>query len=272
MPTLRANPMDSYLQEINATPLLDGASERELSGRILDGDRDARDHMVRANLRLVVRIARDFTGRGLCLQELVQEGNLGLMRAVEGFDPTVGTRFSTYARYWIIQSIQRALDNMGSSVRVPGYAADLVANWRRTAHKLREELGRAPTEEEIAKRMQLSVRKLRIVQKALRIYNGPTASNDEGKTLDSMMMDHSAADPSAALSRADDVRQVVKLLDNMEPREAAILRLRFGLNGGEPLTLGEIGDQLGLTRERVRQLERDALIKLRDMVGAEEAA
>jgi RNA polymerase primary sigma factor len=266
-----ATPLGSYFREVNTTPLLDAAEERELADRIQEGDREARDHLVRANLRYVARVARGFTGRGLCIQELIQEGNLGLMRAVEAFDPAMNTRFTTYATYWITQSIQRALDNMAMSVRVPAYAADLAANWRRTAAQLRDELDRIPSEEEVAERMKLPPRKLRIVQKALRIFNGPAHVEKEGKSLSDVVADPTDSDPGAALAQTDEMHKVIALLGGMDPREASILRLRFGLTGEDPMTLSEIGERLSLTRERVRQLERDALKKLRNQVGGDEA-
>jgi RNA polymerase primary sigma factor len=266
-----ATPLGSYFREVNTTPLLDAAEERELADRIQEGDREARDHLVRANLRYVARVARGFTGRGLCIQELIQEGNLGLMRAVEAFDPAMNTRFTTYATYWITQSIQRALDNMAMSVRVPAYAADLAANWRRTAAQLRDELDRIPSEEEVAERMKLPLRKLRIVQKALRIFNGPAHVEKEGKSLSDVVADPTDSDPGAALAQTDEMHKVIALLGGMDPREAAILRLRFGLTGEDPMTLSEIGERLSLTRERVRQLEREALKKLRNQVGGDEA-
>src|SRR5438105_126977 len=163
-------PLDNYLREINDTPLLNADEEKRLAYRIQDGDSTARDHMVRANLRLVVNIARTFTGRGLDLQDLIAEGNLGLIRAVEAFDPDMNTRFSTYASFWIRQSMKRAVINTGKTIRVPAYMAQLLSEWRRATNVLNDQLGRPPTEEEIAKKLKLSAKKLNIVKKALRIY------------------------------------------------------------------------------------------------------
>src|SRR5947209_20311438 len=165
------SPLETYLSEINETPLLSAEEEKLLAVRIEDGDIEARDHMVRANLRLVVNIARSYTGKGLGLQDLIAEGNLGLMRAVEGFDPSMNTRFSTYASYWIKQSIKRAVINTGKTIRIPAYMNELLIKWRRATAKLQDQLGRPPTHEEIALHLKLPRKKLNIIKKAIRIYN-----------------------------------------------------------------------------------------------------
>src|SRR5689334_2415492 len=165
------SPLETYLREINETPLLNAEEEKELAERIETGDNEARDQMVRANLRLVVNIARSYTGKGLALQDLIEEGNLGLLRAVEGFDPRMTTRFSTYASYWIKQSIKRALVNTAKTIRVPAYMVELLAKWRRASAKLQEVLGRAPSQDEVASVLDLPKKKLNIIKKAIRIYN-----------------------------------------------------------------------------------------------------
>ena len=165
------NPLETYLREINETALLTADQEKELSYRINDGEKEARDQMVRANLRLVVNIARSYTGKGLPLQDLIEEGNLGLLRAVEGFDPTMNTRFSTYASYWIKQSIKRALINSAKTIRIPAYMVELLTKWRRATTKLLDELKRTPTPEEIAAELGIAKKKLRIVKKAIQLYN-----------------------------------------------------------------------------------------------------
>src|SRR5579885_843580 len=159
------SPLETYLREINETPLLSAEEEKELSHRIIAGEKEARDRMVRANLRLVVNIARAYTGKGLPLQDLIEEGNLGLLRAVEGFDPDMNTRFSTYASYWIKQSIKRALVNTAKTIRIPAYMVELLAKWRRAMSKLQEELGRAPTQDEVARSLNLPKKKLSIIKK-----------------------------------------------------------------------------------------------------------
>jgi RNA polymerase primary sigma factor len=260
-----ASPFETYLREINETPLLNAEEERELAYRIEDGDSEARDRMVRANLRLVVNIARNYTGKGLGLQDLIEEGNLGLLRAVEGFDPSMNTRFSTYASYWIKQSMKRALINTGKTIRIPAYMVELLTKWRRASAQLQDELGRAPTQEEVARALNLPKKKFNIIKKAIRIYNSTPQGDTEqsGWLFDEMIPDGDAATPDAQMAKADELNGVLDMLERLEQREAKVLRLRFGLDGERPRTLKEIGDCLGLTRERVRQIERDALAKLR---------
>jgi RNA polymerase primary sigma factor len=259
-------PLETYLREINETALLSAADERELAGQVADGDVRARDRMVRANLRLVVNIARGYTGKGLSLQDLIEEGNLGLLRAVEGFDPAVGTRFSTYASYWIKQSIKRALINSAKTIRIPAYMVELLSKWRRASARLTEELGRTPTPEEIARVLGLQKKKLPIIKKAIRIYNSTpqTDQSETGWSLGEIVMDERLKTPEDELVEHDVLKSVREMLTTMDPREATVLKMRFGLEEHEPHTLKEIGESLGLTRERVRQIETEALGKLAD--------
>jgi RNA polymerase primary sigma factor len=265
------SPLETYLREINETPLLNAEQEKELALRIGDGDNEARDQMVRANLRLVVNIARSYTGKGLGLQDLIEEGNLGLLRAVEGFDPTMETRFSTYASYWIKQSIKRALVNTAKTIRIPAYMVELLAKWRRASTKLQDELGRQPTHDEIAQSLGLPKKKLNIIKKAIRIYNSVPQSDqaESGWSIDEMLMDGRSKSPDTELVETDDLKHVLELLHKMDPREATVLRMRFGLDDEEPKTLKEIGERLGLTRERVRQIESEALSKLNESLSAD---
>jgi RNA polymerase primary sigma factor len=259
-------PLETYLREINETALLSAKDEQELAGGIANGDVRARDRMVRANLRLVVNIARGYTGKGLSLQDLIEEGNLGLLRAVEGFDPAVGTRFSTYASYWIKQSIKRALINSAKTIRIPAYMVELLSKWRRASARLTEELGRTPTPEEIARVLGLQKKKLPIIKKAIRIYNSTpqTDQTEAGWSLGEIVMDDRLRNPEDVLVESDVLKSVVEMLQTMDQREATVLRMRFGLGDTEAHTLKEIGESLGLTRERVRQIETEALGKLAD--------
>jgi RNA polymerase primary sigma factor len=260
------SPLETYLREINETALLNAAEERELATRIGQGDTRARDRMVRANLRLVVNIARGYSGKGLGLQDLIEEGNLGLLRAVEGFDPAMGTRFSTYASYWIKQSIKRALINSGKTIRIPAYMVELLSKWRRANIRLTEELGRTPTPEEVARVLGLPKKKLPIIKKAIKIYNATpqTDQTEAGWTLGDMVMDERQLSPEDTLIESDSLGHVMTMLETMDPREATVLKMRFGLENHEPRTLKEIGEQLGLTRERVRQIETEALNRMAD--------
>jgi RNA polymerase primary sigma factor len=244
--------------------LLTADEEKMLAGRIADGDLQARDRMIRANLRLVVNIARGYVGKGLSLQDLIEEGNLGLLRAVEGFDPSVGTRFSTYASYWIKQSIKRALVNTAKPIRIPAYMMELLCKWRKATTELQDKLGRPPTLDEVGRALELPKKKLAIVKKAIKVYNlvPQTDQPEHGWSLGEMLMDERTRAPDVEMVEADNLKLVMERLREMDKREATVLRMRFGLDDEQPRTLKEIGESLGLTRERVRQIENEALGKL----------
>ena len=262
------SPLETYLREINEVALLSADEEKMLARRIAEnngeGSRAARDRMVRANLRLVVNIARGYVGKGLALQDLIEEGNLGLLRAVEGFDPAVGTRFSTYASYWIKQSIKRALVNTAKPIRIPAYMVELLSKWRKMAADLQDSLKRPATVDEIARALELPKKKLSIVKKAIKVYNlvPQTDQPENGWSLGELLMDERTRAPDVEMVEADNLKLVMNRLDAMDKREATVLRMRFGLNDTPPKTLKEIGESLGLTRERVRQIENEALGKL----------
>ena len=258
-------PLQIYLADINDTPLLTAEQERELARGIAEGDPYAREHMVRANLRLVVNIARGYLGKGLALEDLIEEGNLGLLRAVEGYDETMQTRFSTYASYWIKQSIRRSVMNNGKVIRLPAYMVSLLAKWKRATAVLTDRLGRPPTNEEVGKALRLSKKKLGIVAKAIRVNNltpHPEGDEEDGFAINDVLTDEKARPVDVALMEHDDIDRVFRRIDQLDDREASVIRMRFGLEPYMPMTLREVGENLGLTRERVRQLESQALNKL----------
>jgi RNA polymerase primary sigma factor len=261
--TAQATPA-SYRRAIVDTALLSADEEKELARRIEDGDSAARERMIHANLRLVVNIARSYLGRGLSRHDLIEEGNLGLLHAVERFDPAMNARFSTYASYWITRFIKQALINYGKTIRIPAYMMNLLAKWRRAGSELTDEFGRPPSNEEIARSLNLSKKKLAIIKKAIDVCNADRPMEGRGThwSLDELITDRSSKAPDIALVEADDIKRLRELLGKMAEREATVLRMRFGLDGGESKTLEEIGVHLGLTRERVRQIECAALATL----------
>jgi RNA polymerase primary sigma factor len=254
----------TYLRDINETSLLSAQDERDLADRIAAGDPSARDHLVRANLRLVVSIARRYLGRGLPLEDLIADGNLGLMRAVESFDASRDCRFATYASFWIKQSIRRAVINQGQMLRLPAYMVSLLAKWRRATAILDERLGRAPTPEEVGAWLRLSRKKVDIVTQAIRatiLMASPEASNQDEDGLDHLLDERSRAAVDLTVED-DDLDRIFRGLERLDEREAMVVRMRFGLDPYAPMTLQGVGSQLGLSRERIRQLETQALRQL----------
>jgi len=259
-----------YLDHIKSTPLLTAEQERQLARRIREhSDTAAREQMVAANLRLVVKIAKQYSNPGMTLGDLVAEGNLGLLRAVEEFDPDAGVRFSTYAAWWVKQAIKRAMINAGQPVHIPAYLAKFISKWRQTETRLENELGRPAGPEEMAQRMRLSTKKAEIVRMGLQAVSAPSPVTAEGsQPFSQTVADENAPLPEQPLLDAATAPIVRSLLGKLEDRERQILELRFGLDGyeGPQRTFKEIGQIVGLTRERVRQLERKALGQLKHLV------
>lgn len=262
-----------YLREINTTPLLTAQEEKELAWAIInDNCPQARERMIRANLRLVVAIAKNYTNRGLPLTDLIEEGNIGLLRAVEGFDPAAGARFSTYASWWIKQAIKRALINATQPIHVPAYMVELIAKWKEASRRLEAELGAPPSLQDLARAMDLPVKKIRIIRRAVRAFQTP--AQEPGASSDLLSFGEMIADtrhgtPTESVLRDDELGTLRRLLDSIDEREARILRLRFGLDGCEPLTLKQIADEVNISRERVRQIVDEALTKLNAQIHDE---
>lgn len=267
------SPLTLYLRDAVEVPLLSVEEENLLAARIKTGDSAAREHMIRANLRLVVKIARDYEGYGLPLLDLINEGNIGLMKGVERFDPAKGGKLSTYGAWWIKQSIKRALANQSKTIRLPVHLVDKVNRMRRAAHELRELYGREATEEELAEELEVPVKKIHLWMRA----SMKTASldaplgDDDSSPLADVVPATDTLDPYEDLEQRTVQEMVRRFLPILQPRELSILQERFGLEGGPEKTLDEIGQRFGVTRERIRQLQNLALAKLRAKIEEFEA-
>ena len=263
--TEERSPIRYYLDQIGKTPLLTLEEETALARRVLKGDEAARQKMIQSNLRLVVRIAKDYDNFGLSLMDLISEGNFGLIKAVERFDPDKGGKLSTYASWWIKQSIKRALASNGKTIRLPVHMVDRIAQMRRVTARLTVEIGREPHNDEIAMAMEIPLAKVVHMKSiANRAASLDQPVGEEGDaTLGDLVKDESERTPFETLRGKSDNAEIAEMLAALEPREAEILTHRFGLNGERPLTLEEVGELFKLTRERVRQLQQSALMQLR---------
>ncbi|MGD0058836.1 MAG: RNA polymerase sigma factor RpoD/SigA [Verrucomicrobiia bacterium] len=262
------NGIKIYLREIGQIALLTPQDEIRLAARIKKGDKAARAQMIKANLRLVVKIAHDYSNFGLPLLDLISEGNIGLMKAVERFDPKKGGKLSTYAAWWIKQSIKRALANQAKTIRLPVHLVDKISKMKRAGHKLSEQLGREPTDQELADVLGVTrakVAQLRTISVRPASLDAPIG-DDDATEFSEIVGDDAALTPFELL-RDKTLRQEVRdILEELDPREAEILTLRFGLDGSKPKTLEEVGRKFKVTRERVRQIQNIALTKLRHVM------
>ncbi len=266
--------IETYLRDIGGTPLLTHKDEIMLAKRIRRGDKKARDHMTRANLRLVVSIAKRYSNRGLSLLDLIEEGNLGLIKAVENYDHTIGTRFSTYATWWIKQAVRRALINSVKTIRVPAYMVEMIAKWKNAHIDMTCFNGREPTFEEVAEKLDISPQKMEIIRRAMRTAGSTGSLSNSGSdtvwALTNVLEDHRTKSPDDIILSKYEKEKISKLLQVIDKREAEILRLRYGLEDRSPMTLEAIGEVMGLTRERVRQIESEALRRLHRILMEDE--
>lgn len=255
-----------YLREIGQTPLLTREEEVKLARRIKRGDQAARQQMIKANLRLVVKIAHDYSSYGLPLLDLISEGNIGLMKAVERFDPKKGGKLSTYAAWWIKQSIKRALANQSKTIRLPVHLVDKIARMRRVSMQLAEEFGREPTDEELGEELAMAPSKIAQLRTAAirpASLDASVGQDEDSATLGDMIGDEMAQDPSDFLSDKNLRKAVLDLLHVLDERELKIVTMRFGLDGKKEMTLEEVGKKFKVTRERIRQLQNIALRKIK---------
>ncbi|EDY82659.1 RNA polymerase sigma factor, sigma-70 family [Verrucomicrobiia bacterium DG1235] len=267
------NSIRTYLQEIGRIDLLTPAQEVTLARRIQAGEKEARDLMIKSNLRLVVKIAHDYKDFGLPVLDLISEGNIGLVKAVERFDPDKGGKLSTYAAWWIKQSIKRALANQSKTIRLPVHLVDKISRMRKMALMLTEELGREPTDQELAEMLEMPVNKvshLKSVSVRPTSLNAPVGEDGNSTEFGEIVGDDNAPTPYENLHEKSLRGDLHEMIDGLEDREAEIIRLRFGLNGDSPLTLEEVGQVFDITRERVRQLQNIALSKMRKIMASKE--
>ena len=257
-----------YLNEINQIPLLSAEDEKELATKAAQGDSAAKEKLINSNLKLVVSIAKKFQGNGISFLDLIQEGNMGLIAAIDKFDTSLGYRFSTYAYYWIKTTISRAVNQQNRSIRIPVYMVEKLSKYKKIEQELSQKYNREPTENEIAEKMDISVKEIR----ELKEYLSDTVSldapigEDKEDSFGSFIEDSSNGNPADNYEKEDMSKILLKVLDTLPEREAGILKMRFGIGYSSPLTLEEVGKRYSLTRERVRQIESSALKKMRNPI------
>jgi len=265
--------LKTYLKEVREIPLLKPEEEVHFGRLALKGDEQARKMMIRSNLRLVINIAKKYMYLGIPLLDLIEEGNLGLMKAVDKFNPSKGYRFSTYAAWWIKQSITRSIIEQGKIIRIPVYMNELISKWKKTKEQLSQKLKRIPNDDEIAKKLRLARDKVEQINFWLATstssLEAPIGDEGDSQVLD-LVVDQNAASPDAEVEHFLDKERVGNLLGIMSPREREVLDMRFGLATGKPYTLAEVAKKLSVSRERVRQIEEAALKKLRKFVSQQE--
>ncbi len=266
------DPIKAYLKDIKDIPLLKPEEELSLGRRVQKGDKEARNIMIRANLRLVISIAKRYVNLGIALSDLIEEGNIGLMRGVDKFDPEKGFRFSTYAAWWIKQGISRAIIDQGKMIRVPVYLNEEIVKYRKLVEKLTQQLHRKPSAAEVAKKMKLTVDRVKELDSAIAkmsSLDAPLGEDSDGQVMD-VLEDETLAAPDEQVELFFNKERARVLLEGLEPRERTIIEMRYGLTDGENYTLAQIAKQLNLSRERVRQIEELTIDKLKKILKEQE--
>lgn len=265
--------LQTYLKEINKISLLLPEEEKEIAAKARAGDLKAREKLIRANLRLVVSIAKEYINRGLSFLDLIEEGNVGLIRAVEGYDPSTGYKFSTYATWWIKQAIRRALTDKAKTIRIPSYMAERISHLKSASSDLIDKLERLPSRAEIAEKMDITAEKVQAIEQAIHSTGSLDTAGITGSdliwALSSIIPDRKTPAPEEELEETYEREALSRLLEVIDSREAMVIKMRYGLEDGEPKTLEEIGKILKISRERVRQIEKETIQKIRYILTKE---